>query len=88
MVRRELRVALYDSTIRICVPNHELGTALPQNPFEMAYRLTSPDTNELGLALRVRQEHLASEQRIELVTPNVSLDEFSLSIEMITFASF
>jgi transposase len=82
-----LCVALYDSIVRIYVLNHELCTSFLQNPFEAACRLTPPDTNELRLAARVNQKHLASEQRIELVQPNVPLDECSLTIEMRTFAS-
>lgn len=83
-----LCVALYDSILRICVLSHELSTSFLQNPFETAHRLTAPDTNELGLATRVSQKHLASEQGLELVEANVSLDESSLTIEVMTFASF
>jgi hypothetical protein len=75
--------------IRVTTPNVlAASTSFPENPFETAYRLTPPDTNELGLAARVNQNHLASEQRIELVQLNVPLNEFSLTIEMMTFASF
>ncbi len=81
-----LCVALYDSIIHI--PNHELRTSFPQNSFETAYRLTAPDTNELGLAARINQKYLASEQQVELVETNVFLDEFALAIKMATFASF
>lgn len=71
-----LGVTLYDPIMRVCVPSHELTTSFPENPFETDSRLTPPDTDELGVAARVNQNHLAPEQRIELVQPNVTLDEF------------
>jgi hypothetical protein len=40
---------------------YELSASLLESFLETAYRLSAPDTDELGLAAWVCQEHLASE---------------------------
>ena len=64
----------------------ELSSSLPENSLEAAYSLTPPDPNELIFAVRISQSHPASEQHIELIHPNVSLDELSFTIQVMAFA--
>jgi hypothetical protein len=83
-----LRVARDDSFSGIARPDDELGTPIPKNSLETGYGLTPPDTYELRLAMGFYQEHLAPEQHIELIYPNILLDECSLTIQMMAFATF
>jgi hypothetical protein len=73
--------------VSICVKDNKLSTSLPENSFELVYGLSPPNTNELGLAAGVDQEHLAAEEQVKLVQPNIALDESSLAIDMTAFAS-
>jgi len=82
-----LRVASQHSIIRVRVADDKLSASLPKDSFEAAYGLAAPDANKLGLTAPVCRAHIAPEQRIELVQPYVALDELSLSIEVMTFAS-
>jgi len=82
-----LRVALYNAIIGGRVTDDELSTSFLENSLATAYGLTAPDTNELGLAARVFQEHLASEQNVELVQTDIALNECSLTIKMMAFTS-
>jgi hypothetical protein len=82
-----LRITLDDSTAGIRVKHCELGTSFPKSSLEIAYRFSTPDPDELGPATRVSQEHLTSEQILELVSPNVALNEASLAVSVTPFAS-
>jgi hypothetical protein len=79
-------VAHNDSVIRIHLSDDELSPSLPKNSLETAYRLTPPHTDELRFAARIPQSHPASEQRIELVQPNIPFDKFSFTIQVMAFA--
>lgn len=81
-----LRVSSRDSIVGICLENDEFSTSLPENFLEKANGLTPPNTNELGLAARIGQEHLASEQQIKLIQPNIVLDEGSLTVDVTALA--
>lgn len=82
-----LRIKLDDSTVGVCSEHCELGTSFPKSSLEIADRFSTPDPDELGLATRVSQEHLASEKRLELVPPNVAFNEASLAVNVTAFAS-
>jgi hypothetical protein len=82
-----LRITLDDSTAGVRREHCELGTSFPKSSLEIAYRFSTPDPDELGPATRVSQEHLASEKRLELVPPNIALNEASLAVNVTPFAS-
>jgi hypothetical protein len=67
--------------------NCELSASFPKDPLELAYRVTPPNTNELGLAARVTQQHLASEKKVELVQSDIALHKGSLTVNVTPFAS-
>ena len=82
-----LRADSWNSIVGICSVNDEFSTSLPENFLEMADGLTSPNANELGLAARIGQEHLASEKQVKLIQPNIALDESSFTVDVMALAS-
>jgi hypothetical protein len=82
-----LRITFEHSTAGIHREHFELGTSFSKSPLEIAYRFPTPDADELGLAARVSQKRLASEKRLELVSPDVALNEASLAVNVTPFAS-
>ena len=79
-------VAHLDSVICIHLLDDELSPSLPKNSLETAYSLTPPDTDELRFTVRIPQSHPASEQCIELVQPNIPLDKFSFTVQVMASA--
>jgi hypothetical protein len=67
--------------------NGELGSPFPKRSLEFANRSSTPNPDELGRATRVYQDHLASEQLLELVPPNVHFDKGALAIDMTPFTA-
>jgi hypothetical protein len=67
--------------------NCELSASFPKDLLELAYRATSPNANELGLAARVTQQHLASEKKVELVQSDISLHKDPITVNMTPYAS-
>jgi len=65
----------------------ELSTSFPKSSLEIAYGFPTPNPDELEPATRVGQEHLASENRLELVPSNVALNEASLAVNVTPFVS-
>jgi hypothetical protein len=82
-----LRITLDDSTVGVRREHCELGTSFAKSSLEIAYRFSTPDPNELRLVTRVGQEYLASEKRLELISPNKSLNEAALAVNVTPFAS-
>jgi hypothetical protein len=82
-----LRIALHDPITSVHMKNGELGPSFPKSSLEFANSRSAPNPDELGLATGVCQDHLATEEDLELIPPNVSFDEAALAVNMTPFTS-